>query len=468
MPNRIGDRAVLFIAAAFPPLNSSGTARSAKFVKYLDRFGWRPVVVTMDWEQDSLGNPLDHALMRDIPAAVPVYRSKFFNPAVSLGRVWSSLRSQPDRTPETWAEVRTYSEIQSDEGNRHGRLYRALRRLYHFTIGPVGDELFYWSLKLLPTCLKIARRHRVAAVYVSVSPWTAAILGVLLKHVWRRPLIVDFRDYWTMWAVKGVDPLRDPLNARVERWILRQADRIICVHHAMADDFERLEPACAGKCRVITNGYDVEDFGGTDFSLSSREQTEVCSSLLTHTGIAWGDAALPLLQALSQLKRENTGHHLRVNFIGGLPASSLRFIQDHQLQDLVYVQKRVPHQEAIERMREADILLLLIVGNEGGRKWYPGKLFEYMYVRRPVLAVAPEGIATQLIQDAGLGLAVAPHETERLTQVLTDIAADVAAFREQYFHPQESVIQQFDRVTLTRKLASVLDEVCPSFDVSAG
>jgi len=467
MPTQPDHRTVLFIAAAFPPLNSSGTARSAKFVKYLSRFGWRPVVVTVDWEQDSLGNPLDHTLMREIPEDVPVYRSKFFNPAVSLGRVWLSLRSQPDGTSETGAEVRTYSEIQSDEGNRHGRLYRALRRFYHFTIGPAGDELFYWSLKLLPTSLKIARHHRVAAVYVSVSPWTAAILGVLLKHVLRRPLIVDFRDYWTMWAVKGVDPIRDQLNARIERWILRQADRIICVHHAMAADFEMLEPACAGKCRVITNGYDVEDFSGTAFSLSSHGQTEVCPTLLTHTGIAWGDAALPLLQALSQLKREDTGHRLCVNFIGGLPASSLRFINDQQLEDLVHVQKRVPHHEAIERMREADVLLLLIVGNEGGRKWYPGKLFEYMYARRPVLAVAPEGIAARLIHEAGIGLAVAPHETERLTKVLKDIAADVAAFREQYFHPKESVIEQFDRVTLTRKLASVFDEVCLSLDVRA-
>jgi glycosyltransferase involved in cell wall biosynthesis len=302
----------------------------------------------------------------------------------------------------------------------------------------------------------------VEAVYVSVSPWTTAVLGVLLKHVLRRPLIVDFRDYWTMWAVKGVDPIRDQLNAYVERWILREADRLICVHQAMADDFEALAPACAGKCRVITNGYDVEDFRGTDFSLSVRGQTSVCPTLLTHTGIAWGDAAIPLLQALSQLKRENAGHRLRVSFVGGLPASSLTFIKDHQLKGLVHVQKRVPHHEAIERMREADVLLLLIVGNEGGRKWYPGKLFEYMYVRRPVLAVAPEGIATRLIHDAGIGLAVAPHETERLTQALKDIAADVAAFREQYFHPKESVIEQFDRVTLTRKLASVLDEVCPT------
>jgi glycosyltransferase involved in cell wall biosynthesis len=265
-----------------------------------------------------------------------------------------------------------------------------------------------------------------------------------------------------MWAVKGVDPIRDQLNAYVERWILREADRLICVHQAMADDFEALAPACAGKCRVITNGYDVEDFRGTDFSLSVRGQTSVCPTLLTHTGIAWGDAAIPLLQALSQLKRENAGHRLRVSFVGGLPASSLTFIKDHQLKGLVHVQKRVPHHEAIERMREADVLLLLIVGNEGGRKWYPGKLFEYMYVRRPVLAVAPEGIATRLIHDAGIGLAVAPHETERLTQALKDIAADVAAFREQYFHPKESVIEQFDRVTLTRKLASVLDEVCPT------
>jgi len=33
-------RRVLFIAYSYPPINTSGVYRSAKFVKYLPQFGW--------------------------------------------------------------------------------------------------------------------------------------------------------------------------------------------------------------------------------------------------------------------------------------------------------------------------------------------------------------------------------------------------------------------------------------------
>jgi glycosyltransferase involved in cell wall biosynthesis len=238
--------------------------------------------------------------------------------------------------------------------------------------------------------------------------------------------------------------------------VLREADRIVCVHQAMADDLEALEPACVGKCRVITNGYDAEDFSAAWREIQPLD-TGVCQ--LTHTGMAWGDAAMPLLRALNELKTTPIAHRLRVSFVGGLPPSSLQFIKDDQLDEVVDVQPRAPHQEALERMRQAHILLLLLVSNEGGRKWYPGKLFEYMVAGRPVLAVAPEGIATRLIRTVGIGLTVEPHETLRLVETLVEIATDVASFRKQHYHPNEAAIAQFNREALTQKLASVLDEV---------
>lgn len=454
-------RTLLFIALDFPPLNSSGTYRNAKFVKYLGQFGWQPVVVTLDWYREAGDHPLDDSLLQDISQQVPVIRLLPFHPMVNLRRFASRFRARS----EARSEVVTLSEVMADARPRSS-LYKLARSAYHGALAPVGDTFFYWGFRVLPRCLELARQHAAKAIFVSVSPWTTAILGVMLKHRLRVPLIVDFRDYWTLWAVKGKSTVRDKLDARVERWILRQADRIICVHQAMADDFETLEPACVGKCRVITNGYDVEDFTMVERETHSFERDEgVCQ--LIHTGIAWGDAALPLLRALAQLKREDAGTCLRVCFVGGLPPSSLRFIKDHELDDLIQIHKRVSHREAIQRMREADVLLLLIVGNEGGRKWYPGKLFEYMYAGRPVLAVAPEGLATRLINEAGIGLAVEPQDTERLVRVLREIVVDVSAFREKYYHPKEAVIEQFNRVALTHKLALVLDEVGPNIEPPA-
>ncbi|RMG48493.1 MAG: glycosyltransferase [Acidobacteria bacterium] len=444
-------RALLYIALDFPPLNSSGTYRNAKFVKYLPRFGWQPVVVTLDWHRERGENPLDAALLEDIPKQTPILRLPPFNPAVTLHRL---IRR---RQPEFRDGTATLTEIAPDRRPRH-LVYRLTRSLFHAALAPLGDVFFYWNFRALPACLRWARRHRVEAVFVSLSPWTTALLGLMLKRKLGRPLIVDFRDYWTMWAVKGEPTLRDRLDAHVERWILRRADRLICVHHAMARDFQALEPRCTGKCRVITNGYDPDDFPRLD-SIPAPSANPPAPLRLVHAGLVWGDAARPLLEALARLESD-LRKHLRVTFVGGLPPSQIAFVKRHRLDDCVRMEPRVPHRQAIERMCQADLLLLLIVDNEGGRKWYPGKLFEYMYAHRPILAIAPRGIATQLIREAGVGWAVEPQDIDGLTRLLKRLVTERSAVHG-YYHPREDVIARFHRLRLAEALASILDELCP-------
>src|SRR3990172_10689049 len=57
------------IAYAFPPTGGSGVQRSAKFAKYLPRFGWLPTVWTVE-EADGL--PRDETLCEDLPPEVTV------------------------------------------------------------------------------------------------------------------------------------------------------------------------------------------------------------------------------------------------------------------------------------------------------------------------------------------------------------------------------------------------------------
>ena len=59
------------IAAAFPPAGGSGVQRTLKFSKYLSRFGWRPIVWTVD-HIDAL--PVDESLCAEIPGDVEVHR----------------------------------------------------------------------------------------------------------------------------------------------------------------------------------------------------------------------------------------------------------------------------------------------------------------------------------------------------------------------------------------------------------
>lgn len=490
---------VLFIALAFPPHPGSGTLRSAKFVKYLGDFGWRPIVITLDWEKRLPAEALDTSLLDDIPADVPVYRLDPFHPILDLNAM---LR--PATSPHAERPMATASEVPPEE-EAHSWLYRGLRCLYHGLLAPVGDEHFYWAWRAVPDGVEIALRHRVEAIFASLSPWTSGFLGLMLKKLLGLPLILDFRDYWTLWPIKAQRPVRDRLDARAERLLLRAADRIICVHEAMAQDFARLEPRAASKCVVITNGYDPADFslahaatlaeglslppmvnpsptaGGrrsSSFPFPSpageiaQEQTTISPSAalppsprrsptsFVHTGMVWGDAAGAFLRALAQLQPEGIEATLHVRFVGGLPLSNLRFLREHQLESLVTVEPRTSHRVALSRMKEADVLLVLLTSHEGGRKWYPGKLFEYLATGKPILAIAPPGIATRLIEEAGVGTSMDHTDVARLREMIRWIAHHPDEFRQMFYHPQPSVIARYDRRRLTERLAETLTDVC--------
>lgn len=498
---------VLFIALAFPPHPGSGTLRSAKFVKYLGAFGWQPIVITLDWERVLEPRVLDASLLEDIPPHVPVYRLDPFHPVLHLKEMM-----RPPSPPPADRTIVTDSEVPLEE-QAHSWLYRGLRSLYHGLLAPVGDEHFYWAWRAVPDSIEIALRHRVDVIFVSVSPWTSGFLGLMLKMLLGLPLLVDFRDYWTLWPIKARRPVRDRLDALAERLLLRTADRIICVHEAMADDVARLHPRAASRCVVIPNGYDPEDFpdpgpmtltgepslmtmtnahheeGGererpfpsppptrgiaheqTMTSLTSARSSLPSSwpprTSLVHTGMVWGDAAGAVLRALAQLRPEGIEARLHVCFVGGLPPSNIRFLRDHQLESLVAVEPRTTHRTALQRMKGADVLLLLLTSHEGGRKWYPGKLFEYLVAGKPVLAIAPPGLATRLIEEAGVGTSVDHTDAPRLIEMIRWIAHHPDEFRERFYHPQPSVIARYDRRRLTERLAETLREVCSGIERS--
>lgn len=451
-------RHVLFIAGAFPPLNSSGTQRAFQFARRLPEFGWMPVVVTLDWEKEPFGNALDFELLDQVPPEIPVYRFPYFNPAVRAGEWWRARRSghSPHGTvaARNGGSFESHVEGSQDNEAARGSLYRLTRRIYHFSIAPIGDEHFYWALRARGPCREIARRHDVQCIFATLSPWSSAILGLHLQARLRRPLVVDFRDYWTRWAVRGRRRIRDRWEQSLERRILRRADRIVCVHQAMADDLLSIEPAAAGKCTVITNGFDESNFCHFDRDGAPRESG---GAVLTHTGIAWGDSAQPVLETVARERENLAASRLRIRFVGGLSPEAETFIRENHLADLIGATARVPHSAAIAELASADALLLLLVNNEGGRKWYPGKLFEYLAARKPIIAVAPEGITTRLVQSLGAGVVVDPSDRDHLRRVLGELAKDPASFRRRYYHLRADALGAYERGALTAKLAAVLE-----------
>jgi hypothetical protein len=107
---------------------------------------------------------------------------------------------------------------------------------------------------------------------------------------------------------------------------------------------------------------------------------------------------------------------------------------------------------AIGAMRTADALLLVANTTPGAEATVPGKLFEYLAVGKPVIAVAPlESSTADVLNKTGGGWLAAADRPDAIACVLRQ------AYAERATGPGPADIAEFDRRVLTGHLAGVFD-----------
>ena len=68
---------VLILTYYWPPSGGAGVQRWLKFVKYLQEFGWEPIVYTAENGEMPV---IDNSLEKDIPKNITVLKTKIWEP----------------------------------------------------------------------------------------------------------------------------------------------------------------------------------------------------------------------------------------------------------------------------------------------------------------------------------------------------------------------------------------------------
>jgi glycosyltransferase involved in cell wall biosynthesis len=88
------------------------------------------------------------------------------------------------------------------------------------------------------------------------------------------------------------------------------------------------------------------------------------------------------------------------------------------LDQVVEFVPRLPRAETLREMSEASCLLILQPGTTVA---VPGKLYEYLAVGRPILALTEEGETADLVRESGLGAVVPPSDESAIEAALLDL-----------------------------------------------
>jgi len=405
---------IVLIAYHFPPDEAIGAARPYRFYKYLKEAGYRCHVIT--------ASPPPGGAQFDVHFV-----------ADQVAPLWESPRKSP-------LGLMALVEL-------------LIRKC--FIPGGLGIG---WSVKAVACCLAILRQNRgrrfvLLSSYPPVGVLLAALLVSLLARV---PWIADFRDpLLTLDA--GRFPLANCTSAGLRAITFHRAKAIVANTEPMGDLWRETFPKARPKTHVIWNGFDPEDCP------RQREIPTRPYRQLVHAGTLYvGRNANLIIESLARLREvQPETRHIRVLLVGSVgPEAGLDselYCRAEQEGWLEFSAKAVPRLEARRLTESADYLLLL---QPQSALQVPGKLFEYLCIGRPIIALVPKRSAVEyVLSNAGVpSVCIHPDDDpairdQKLSEILQLSSTPVLVSA--WFH------DLFDARHQAAQLASIIEAVDP-------
>ena len=423
---------VLIITYYWPPTGGSGVQRWVKFAKYLRRFGWEPVIYTPE-NPEQLAR--DESLTADVPSDIEVIRRPILEPYKLYRKFF--------RSGDKGAGVNQMNGQKKTFKQRLAVLARG--NLF------VPDPRAGWVRPSVKFLRKYLKDNPVDAIVTSGPPQSMHLIGLKLKLKTGVRWLADFRDPWTRvyyFKHMGLLPWTAALHRRLEQKVLDNADTIIAVTSYVQADFQA---STATPVELITNGFDQDDFVSEPPALPADRFT------IVHTGIMASDGnPLRLWDVLARKCSEdaNFKQQLRIRLAGPTDAEIFEALRVRGLGDNVDNLGYISHTQTIQEQRNANILIMPLREEPELAKILPGKIFEYLAARRPILGIGQEsGAAADVLKDAGAGVI---YDWDRVEPVRNYIES---AWERHLLGADDSPkgdISKYSRLELTKKLAEIL------------
>lgn len=429
-------RKVLIITYYWPPSGGAGVQRWLKFAKYLRTFGWEPVIFTPE-------NPeypaLDESLAKDIPMDIEVVKIPIWEPYHYYKKLIGAAKDE-----------RINAGFLSEK-KRPGLAER-------FSIWLRGnffipDARKFWikpSVKFLTQYLK---SHPVDAIVSTGPPHSMHMIALGVKRNTDIPWLADFRDPWTnidFYHELMLCKLADKKHHRQELSVLKEADEIVVISRSMKSDFLKIHDR---NYTVITNGFDAEDMADVEVDLDKKFSiAHIGTMVKTRNPQA-------LWEALNSLVRDIPGFakKLEIKLVGSVDFSVMDSIAKAGLERFVNRIAYLPHDEVIQIQQQAQVLLLLINETPNAKVILPGKFFEYMAAKRPILCIGPlDGDAAQVIAETNSGFVLEKEDVKGIQHTISDLFTN---YQMDEVVIESQGIEQFSRKVLTGKMAAHLEAI---------
>ncbi|MFT7611292.1 MAG: glycosyltransferase involved in cell wall biosynthesis [Parvicellaceae bacterium] len=357
---------VLIVVYYWPPSGGGGVQRWVKFAKYLNEFGWEPII----YAPENADYPvMDRSISGDVDDNLEVITRKIWEPY----SIYNKLSGSKDQ--------KAHAGLISDGKKRS---WLSSKMLWIRGNWFIPDARKFWikpSVKFLCNYLS----ENPADAIISTGPPHS--MHLIARNVKRRTgvrWLADFRDPWVHMDNNIEDLMYSDRTLKkhqeMEMSVLKEADRVVTVSYTIVEDYEKQS---GRKVDLITNGYDPSDF---DFSELEKKD----KFIIGHFGTL-GKYRNPevMFKVLGAICAENSDfkNKMVIQLAGTVDGSVLNSIHKEGLDQNLDLQNYLSHSESIKLMMKSSLLLLLLDKNASMKGRMTGKIFEYLATNNPILGL---------------------------------------------------------------------------------
>jgi hypothetical protein len=410
--------------------------RWLKFAKYLRDFGWEPVIYCP-------ANPeypeTDPSLFKDIPEGMEILTYPVWEPY----RAYKKLLGQKK-------DEKINAAFLSEK--KKNRLLEGLSIWIRGNLF-IPDARKFWIRPSVNYLKNYIEKKRPDVIISTGPPHSTHLIALRLAGSFSVPWLADFRDPWTnidFYKDLKLTSWADKKHRRLELDVLRLATAVTVISRSMAGDFKKLHDR---PYSVITNGFDTAD---TERPMPERDQ----SFSIAHIGtLAASRNPLTLWEALHQLLIEQPllANDLEIKLVGRVDYTVTESIETFGLSRFVNKIEYLPHDKVVQCQQQSQVLLLVINNTPNSGMILTGKFFEYLAAKRPILCLGPPGgDAARILSETRSGLLAGFGDVDTMKSHLLHF---YEKYKNNSLIAQSQGIEHYSRRELTRKLATVLNEI---------
>lgn len=416
-------------------MGGGGVQRWLKFTKYLRNFNWEPVIYTPS--NADIAN-YDESLLKEVPDNLEVHKLPIWEP-FDLYKKFTGKGKDEKVQPGFLQESDSRPIMQKISVWIRGNLF-------------IPDAKKFWIRPSVNYLTDLVKNENIDAIISTGPPHSNHIIALQVKKRTGIKWLADFRDPWTnidYYNKLMLTKQADKRHRCMEKEVLNTADVVVTVSRSWARDFELTTGILP---EVVTNGFDPEDF-----NIERTIKNEFLT--ITHIGSLNKDRnPHAFWKALKRINdRYSPENKIRVRLIGPTDFSVFSDVDNLGLSKLIHHQQNLPHSAVIQEIRNSDLLLLPLNDTPNIDGVIPGKLYEYLACKRPIICIGKKtGDSAQIISESNSGHTFEFNDIDGVEECIENY---LRLFQQGDIPDNSSAPQKFSRKKLAEKIGELLDRI---------